>query len=103
MTAAATKRLQKEYQTILKDPTPLVRAVPDKNNILHCHFLFFFPNNHDSPYAGGVYHGKLVFPKNYPMAPPSIMIMTPTGRFKVCFVSISSRPRFLTALLQAVT
>lgn len=36
----------------------------------------------DSPYAGGVYHGKLVFPPQYPFKPPSIQMHTPNGRFK---------------------
>ena len=36
----------------------------------------------DSPYEGGMYHGKLVFPKNFPYAPPSIYMFTPSGRFE---------------------
>lgn len=34
------------------------------------------------PYAGGVYHGRLVFPHEYPFKPPSILMNTPSGRFK---------------------
>jgi ubiquitin-conjugating enzyme E2 J2 len=37
----------------------------------------------DSEYAGGIYHGKLVFPAQYPFKPPSISFFTPTGRFAV--------------------
>ena len=33
-------------------------------------------------YAGGFYHGKLIFPKDYPFKPPRIMMMTPNGRFQ---------------------
>lgn len=31
---------------------------------------------------GGIYHGKLVFPKEFPFKPPAIYIITPNGRFK---------------------
>ena len=36
----------------------------------------------NSPYEGGYYHGKLIFPQQYPFKPPSILMMTPNGRFK---------------------
>ncbi len=32
-------------------------------------------------YHGGHYHGKLIFPPEYPYKPPSIMMLTPNGRF----------------------
>jgi ubiquitin-protein ligase len=35
-----------------------------------------------SPYEGGYYHGKLKFPPEYPLKPPSILMLTPSGRFK---------------------
>ncbi|KAF6197979.1 hypothetical protein GE061_007724 [Apolygus lucorum] len=35
-----------------------------------------------SPYQGGIYHGKLVFPREFPFKPPSIYMITPNGRFK---------------------
>lgn len=38
----------------------------------------------DSPYAGGEYHGVLLFTANYPFAPPGIKMFTPSGRFQVC-------------------
>ena len=31
----------------------------------------------DSVYEGGQYHGKLVFPPEYPYKPPAIMMLTP--------------------------
>lgn len=36
----------------------------------------------EAPYLGGVYWGKLVFPKEYPLKPPSIYMLTPSGRFE---------------------
>merc|ERR1712223_1214063 len=32
--------------------------------------------------GGGMYHGKLVFPSEFPFKPPSIYMTTPNGRFK---------------------
>lgn len=36
----------------------------------------------DSPFAGGYYHGALMFTKEFPFKPPSIYMFTPNGRFK---------------------
>ena len=35
-----------------------------------------------SSVAGGYYHGKLIFPREFPFKPPSIYMITPNGRFK---------------------
>ena len=32
---------------------------------------------------GGYYHGKLVFPREFPFKPPSIYMLTPNGRFNI--------------------
>lgn len=36
-----------------------------------------------TPYEGGFYHGKLIFPGEFPFQPPSIYMTTPNGRFKI--------------------
>jgi ubiquitin-conjugating enzyme E2 J2 len=36
----------------------------------------------NTPYEGGIYHGKLSFPSEFPFKPPSIYMLTPNGRFK---------------------
>ena len=55
-------------------------AVPDSKNIFEWHYVIY--DLKDSPYEGGFYHGKLLFPPEYPMKPPGIMMITPSGRFK---------------------
>lgn len=30
-------------------------------------------------YEGGYYHGKIIFPPQYPFKPPSILMLTPSG------------------------
>ena len=34
-------------------------------------------------YEGGVYHGIMQFPPAYPYRPPSLQMLTPSGRFAV--------------------
>lgn len=47
----------------------------------------------DTPYEGGVYHGRILLPPSYPFAPPNIVFMTENGRWqtktKIC-LSISA-------------
>ena len=44
------------------------------------HYVVKGPEN--TPYEGGFYHGKLIFPKEFPFRPPRILMLTPSGRFK---------------------
>jgi len=44
------------------------------------HYIITGPE--ETPYHGGQYWGTLVFPTNYPFAPPAIRMMTPSGRFQ---------------------
>ncbi|KAK0414445.1 hypothetical protein QR680_011433 [Steinernema hermaphroditum] len=78
--ATATQRLKKDYQRLLKDPVPLVRAAPLPSNILEWHYVV--EGSPDTPYEGGYYHGKLVFPADFPFKPPAIYMITPSGRFQ---------------------
>jgi len=84
---AAQKRLTKEYVAMQREPPPFVWAVPDEKNILTWNFII--RGHPDSPFAGGEYHGVLLFPSEYPFKPPGIKMLTPSGRFqpdkKICF------------------
>lgn len=79
-TKASVKRLTKEYRAIKLNPPPYIIAKPLETNILEWHYVLTGPP--DTPYEGGQYHGKLVFPDEYPFKPPSIKMTTPNGRFK---------------------
>lgn len=107
---SATARLRQDYVRLKKDPIPYVLAEPDPSDILewqvwivsdsddmlifyfrlyknkfilYCfrHYVVIGPEK--TPYEGGFYHGKLVFPMEFPFQPPSIYMTTPNGRFKV--------------------
>ncbi|GAA5878710.1 hypothetical protein JCM3774_000481 [Rhodotorula dairenensis] len=76
----AIKRLQKEYKAHQADPPPYVWAKPNEANLLEWHYIFRGPP--ETPYEGGEYWGTVVFPKDYPFAPPALRMMTPSGRFE---------------------
>jgi len=63
-----------------KDPVPDVIAIPLEKNILEWRFVL--RGSEDTEFSGGHFFGKLKFPPEYPLGPPSIMMITPNGRFK---------------------
>ena len=77
---SALVRLRKDYRSLKRDPEPYILAEPDPQNLLNWHYLIQGPP--DTPYFGGIYHGLLKFPKEYPFKPPSIIMYTPSGRFQ---------------------
>lgn len=70
-----------------REPPPFIWAAPDEKNILTWNYIIRGPP--DSAFAGGEYHGVLLFPPEYPFKPPGIKMLTPSGRFhpdkKICF------------------
>ncbi|KAF7258736.1 hypothetical protein EG68_03157 [Paragonimus skrjabini miyazakii] len=85
----AVKRLLKEAQE-LSEPTELYHAQPLEDNLFEWHFTIRGPE--DTEFSGGLYHGRILLPSEYPMRPPNIVLLTPNGRFethrKIC-LSIS--------------
>ncbi|KAL4994805.1 cytochrome c/c1 heme lyase-domain-containing protein [Aspergillus recurvatus] len=79
-TKAAYKRLTREYQNIQKNPPPFIIAHPSESNILEWHYILTGPPG--TPYENGQYWGTLMFPPEYPFAPPAIRMHTPSGRFQ---------------------
>lgn len=77
----AVSRLRKELKAIMNDPPPHIHVYCDESNILAWSYLLEGPQ--ETPYEGGWYWGRLKFPKDYPFAPPSILMVTPNGRFEV--------------------
>lgn len=69
-----------DYKIFHNTKPPGLDAHPDPSNMFVWHFVLIGPS--DSPYAGGVYYGKIEFPPSYPMAPPSFKMLTPSGRFQ---------------------
>eukprot|EP00996_Jenningsia_fusiforme_P005544 NODE_652_length_2009_cov_29.152551_g603_i0.p1 GENE.NODE_652_length_2009_cov_29.152551_g603_i0~~NODE_652_length_2009_cov_29.152551_g603_i0.p1 ORF type:complete len:165 (+),score=21.65 NODE_652_length_2009_cov_29.152551_g603_i0:1273-1767(+) len=80
MSRECVRRLQKEYTLLQRNPVPLISARPKPSDILEWHYVIEGPP--ESPFAGGLYHGMIKFPAEYPFQPPSIFMITPNGRFK---------------------
>ncbi|XP_065298808.1 ubiquitin-conjugating enzyme E2 J2-like isoform X2 [Dermacentor albipictus] len=76
----AAQRLRQDYLRLVRDPVPYIIAHPLPSNILEWHYVVRGPEN--TPYEDGIYHGKLMFPAEFPFKPPSILMITPSGRFK---------------------
>jgi ubiquitin-conjugating enzyme E2 J2 len=94
LSTVTTKRLMKEYEDLkTSNPVNFV-AEFNKDNILEWHFCLFGLD--DDQYRGGIYHGKIIFPPAYPNKPPSIMMITPSGRFtpkqRICLTMSDFHP-----------
>ena len=78
----------------MQNPLPHIQAVPSPSNLLEWHYVL--EGDKDSPYEGGYYHGKIIFPPSYPYKPPSITMLTPSGRFipgmKICLSITDMHP-----------
>lgn len=60
---------------------PVSLLPPPQGNLLEWHFTIRGPP--DTEFEGGVYHGRIVLPPEYPFKPPNIMLLTPNGRFEI--------------------
>ncbi|KAH6571741.1 hypothetical protein BASA50_003420 [Batrachochytrium salamandrivorans] len=77
----AVKRLMKELAELRASPSAEFTAEPLEDNLLEWHFTLRGPP--DGGFLGGRYHGRLIFPTDYPFKPPNISFLTLNGRFEV--------------------
>eukprot|EP00128_Syssomonas_multiformis_P005295 Colp12_sorted_trinity150504_noHs@32871 len=76
----SVKRIMQEIRE-LAEPTDQYYAQPLEQNIYEWHFTVRGPS--DTEFEGGLYHGRIILPPEYPMKPPSIILLNPNGRFEV--------------------
>jgi len=81
MSSFSIKRLNKELESFIKDPSPEYTAGPIKDDLYCWHFTIRGPS--DTAFENGIYHGVIKLPFSYPNKPPNIMFLTPSGRFEV--------------------
>ena len=72
--------LVREAAELSSSPSPDYTAAPLESDLFEWHFTLRGPPN--SPYAEGIYHGRIVLPPSYPLRPPSFRFVTPSGRFE---------------------
>ncbi|CAF0830868.1 unnamed protein product [Rotaria sp. Silwood1] len=77
--STSVKRLMREAVE-MKEPTELYYCQPIEDNLFEWHFTIRGPIA--TEFEEGIYHGRILFPVEYPMKPPSIILLTESGRFK---------------------
>ncbi|XP_010449819.1 PREDICTED: ubiquitin-conjugating enzyme E2 32 [Camelina sativa] len=86
----AVKRILQEVKEMQANPSDDFMSLPLEENIFEWQFAIRGPS--DTEFEGGIYHGRIQLPSDYPFKPPSFMLLTPSGRFetntKIC-LSIS--------------
>jgi ubiquitin-conjugating enzyme E2 J2 len=82
------RRVQRDTRNFLTTPPEFTSGIHvDPTNMRKVYFrISGIPA--PSPYEGGEYIVRLDLPEDYPMMPPNIVMLTPTGRFivgsKIC-------------------
>ncbi|MCJ1431351.1 hypothetical protein MMC27_000702 [Xylographa pallens] len=75
------KRILQESRELASNPDPSLHAAPLDTNLFEWHFTIAGPPS--TPYAEGIYHGRIILPPAYPHRPPSFRFLTASGRFEV--------------------
>ncbi|KAI0303409.1 ubiquitin-conjugating enzyme/RWD-like protein [Multifurca ochricompacta] len=78
---SAVKRIMQEARELANDPSTDYSAAPLEDDIFEWHCTLRGPAGTD--FEGGLYHFRIRLPAEYPFRPPSIMLLTPNGRFEL--------------------
>ncbi len=52
-----------------------------QDNLFEWHFTLRGPG--DTSFDGGIYHGRIILPPEYPMKPPSIILLTVSNHLHI--------------------
>ena len=78
----AMKRLQNELKDFNDPAYSELIVITPQDNPLEWHFTM--KGGKGTDYAEGIYHGRIVFPENYPNSnPPKIFFLNQSGRFEI--------------------
>ena len=92
MSNPAVRRIQGDLRELRQNPTREYSAAPTEESLFEWHFTLRGPRGSD--FQGGLYHGRISLPSQWPFKPPAIMLLTPSGRFEA-----RNRRRFFSASL----
>jgi len=68
------QRILKERKDIENNPPGNFVLYPMPDDVFEWHFTLMGAPETD--YEGGLYHGRIILPKNYPLSPPDLIFMT---------------------------
>jgi len=92
----AVKRILREIKEMEKEKSSLYYAKPMEDDIFEWHFTIRGPK--ESEFEGGIYHGRILLPPDYPFKPPNFVLLTPNGRFevqkKICLTISAHHPEY---------
>jgi len=92
----AIKRIHADVRELQRDPSDQYCAAPLEDNLFEWHFTIRGPESTD--FEGGIYHGRILLPADYPFKPPNIILLTPNGRFevgtKICLSISAHHPEY---------
>ncbi|KAI8072702.1 ubiquitin-conjugating enzyme/RWD-like protein [Gongronella butleri] len=93
---SAVKRILQEAKELANERSTQYTAHPLEDNIFEWHFTVTGPR--DTDFDGGIYHGRILLPAEYPFKPPHLIFLTPNGRFqlntKICLSITDHHPEF---------
>eukprot|EP00232_Nephroselmis_pyriformis_P000503 CAMPEP_0182906836 /NCGR_PEP_ID=MMETSP0034_2-20130328/34049_1 /TAXON_ID=156128 /ORGANISM="Nephroselmis pyriformis, Strain CCMP717" /LENGTH=191 /DNA_ID=CAMNT_0025042619 /DNA_START=30 /DNA_END=602 /DNA_ORIENTATION=- len=78
---SAVKRILQEVKELRKEASKDFIGEPVQDNIFEWHFAIRGPE--DTEFEGGIFHGRILLPPDYPFKPPTFMMLSPNGRFEV--------------------
>jgi len=69
----AIKRILADVREISKHPSSRYHAAPLEDNMFEWHFTI--RGSKDTDFEGGLYHGRILLPLEYPFKPPNIIFL----------------------------
>ncbi len=67
------RRILADQRELNRHPSPRYSAAPLDENVFEWHFTIRGPPGSD--FEGGVYHGRILLPPEYPMKPPHFIFL----------------------------
>ena len=77
----AVRRIMSDLKELNTDPSDQYWAEPREDDFFDWHFVLRGPPG--TAFEGGLYHGRILLPPDYPLKPPNIMFLTQNGRFQI--------------------
>jgi ubiquitin-protein ligase len=68
------KRILADVRELQRHPSSRYAAAPLEDNMFEWHFTIRGPKGSD--FEGGIYHGRILLPPEYPFKPPNIIFTT---------------------------